>query len=482
MKKHNRIRIAQSIVSFLFVGILAPSSYGGMGDRFPIATTPQQEGCVSAAFDGTNFLAGIQGNALAHDGISWQLIDPTGELLGERGNQGAAGGVPLVGFGGGTYLVAWDAAGEGNTQVYGQRVNTAGTAVGAAFQISFSAGDTEPSDLSNIPFGGGNFLVVWEDLREGDGEDVYGQLVAASGVLMGPEIAIATNKYDNRNASVAFDGTNFLVVFTAERRPGMDDGEDVYGQFLSPSGSLVGGNFVIDENDIPSPNPTAVCWDGEKYTVLFHEGIEGAATGFIEQWDIVARFVSPGGIVATNRIAVAASPTASEQFPSLACDGTQYLATVSCMMGISTNFPAGTNMMSRARFFDKQLNPATPWFTLVDPAIPGVFPVGGAVSGIEKFAVGISLMDGGFNFSDVYGVMVDSAPPGIDGFGIQGTSANLSFTNLFQGTTNLVEQNASLMTNNWISVGEFFCTTTSTNWVDPVDPQWEKMFYRLRME
>ena len=101
------------------------------------------------------------------------------------------------------------------------------------------------------------------------------------------------------------------------------------------------------------------------------------------------------------------------------------------MMGIGTNSPMGTNMLSRALFFDQQLDPATPWFTIVDPDTPGIFPFGGAVCGDEKFAVGISLMVEDFEFSDVYGVMVDSAAPEITGFDVQGTTVDLSFTSLF---------------------------------------------------
>ncbi len=486
MKKHDCYIL---VFSLIFAGLGIPASFGGVGETFPIAATLQPEGCISAAFDGANFLAGIQGNTLGHDGISWQRISQTGELLGERINQGSFGGAPVVGFGAGTYFVAWDSAGDGNTRIYGQRVGTNGIAIGTEVQISFSTGDVEISDLSKVAFGGDKFLMVWEDYRSGDDPDIYGQLITTNGTLFGSEIPIAIDNVpgeegdnDDKEASVAFDGTNFLVAFTAERRPGFYDREDVYGQFVSPSGALVGGNFVIDENNVPSCNPTAVCWDGEKYTVLFHEGIEGEATGFEEQWDIVARFVSPNGAVATNRIAIAASTTDSEQFPSIAYDGSHYLITVSSMMGISTNFPAGTNWISRARIFDKQLNPATPWFTLYDPVPVGVFPFGGAVSGNTNFAVGISLLDGDFNFIDTYGVMVNSAPPEITAFEIQGTSANLSFTNLFPGTTNRIERNAALTTNNWTRAWEFLCTSPSTNWTDSTSNEWTGMFYRLRME
>ena len=487
MKNGDLIRVIRLVMVFLFVIVVIPASYAGMGELFNISVTTQQEGCVSAAFDGENFLAGIQGNNLAHDGISWQLISRTGELIGTKVNQGSFGGMPLVGFGNGKYLVVWDTAGDGDTPIYGQLVSTNGIIAGATLQISSSTGDVELSDLSNVPFGDGKFLVTWEDYRSGAGDepDIYGQLITTDGILFGGEIPIAIDNSsgnngddDDKEASADFDGTNFLVVFTAERRSGLYDREDVYGQFVSPSGSLIGSNFVIDENDIPSPNPTQTCWDGEKYTILFHEGIEEIE----EQWDIYARFVSPAGVVATNRIAIATSPIDSEQFPSIAYNGTNYLITVSCMLGVSAITPNGTNWISRARFFDKQLQPETPWFTIYDPTTVGVFPFTGTVSGNEEFVVGISLLDGNDNFSDVYGVIVNSAPPAVSSFEIQGTTANISLANLFPGNTNKILRNSSLTTTNWILDSKFICTSPSTNWTCSTSNNWHKMFYRLQME
>ena len=489
MKKNGWVRRIKSVIFFLFVTAITPASYAGMGELFDIAVTTQQEGCVSAAFDGENFLAAIHGNNLAHDGISWQLISCTGELIGTKINQGSFGGMPLVGFGNGNYLVVWDSSGDGDTPIYGQLVNTNGVIAGATLQISSSTGDVEPSDISNIPFGDGKFLVTWEDYRSGDEPDIYGQLITTDGILFGAEIPIATDNSsgnngddDDKEASADFDGTNFLVVFTAERRSGLYDREDVYGQLVSPSGSLVGGNFVIDENNIPSSNPTQTCWDGEKYTILFHEGIEETATGFEEQWDIYARFISPAGVVATNRIAIATSPIDSEQFPTIAYNGTNYLITISCMLGVSAISPNGTNWISRARFFNKQLQPETPWFTIYDPTTIGVFPFVGTVSGNEEFLVGVSLLDGNDNFSDVYGAIVNSAPPSISSFELQGTTANFLLANLFPGNTNKIVRNSSLTTTNWILDSKFICTSPSTNWTCSTSNNWHNMFYRIQMK
>src|ERR1035437_8682158 len=76
---------------------------------FPIATNGivSQMG-FSAAFSGTNYLVGIQGDPVApvyHDDITAQLISTNGSLIGSRIAIGRTGGVPYVGFDGTNFML-----------------------------------------------------------------------------------------------------------------------------------------------------------------------------------------------------------------------------------------------------------------------------------------------------------------------------------------------------------------------------------------
>ena len=487
MKVQFRIKKLGRLVSTVALCmVFVQPIYAGMGNFFLLAETNSPEGSVSVAFDGTNFLAAIVGGTTSPDWLSWQRFDSTGTLLGQQTYQGRSGSNPMVSFGGGAYLFIWNAAdGSGISQVYGQRVSCEGEALGSPFQISNSpgSGGTELDTLSGPPYGGGKFLVVWVDFRGSD-KHIYGQLVDSSGTLFGAEIPIAANPAngEDKGPSVDFDGTNFLVAFTAERRAGMYDGEDIYGQFVSPSGTLIGGNFVIDENDFPSSNPTAICWDGEKYTVLFHDAMIGGNGVEEEQWDIIARFVAANGTVSSNRIAVATSPSDNEEFPSLAFDGTNYLVTIHFEDGVTTNTPFGTNMVARGRFYDQQMNPETSWFTLLDPSGSQI-PIAKSVFGKTHFAVSVTQFDENFLLISSEGVMVDASAPRWVEINPQGTSCYLSITNLFLGTTNQIQYISDLTsTNGWIDSTAFICTTSTTNLTEPVHSGTPSTFYRLLMK
>ena len=85
----------------LFSVFLVKTAYSGIvGQEFSIATTSANELGVPGAFDGTNYLVGIQGEEEAHMHIAAQLISQTGALVGPRISIERTGGLPFVAFDG----------------------------------------------------------------------------------------------------------------------------------------------------------------------------------------------------------------------------------------------------------------------------------------------------------------------------------------------------------------------------------------------
>src|SRR5262245_12776711 len=64
-----------------------------------------------------------------------------------------------------------------------------------------------------VAFDGTNYLVVWSDSRSG-GSDIYGARVSPSGTILDPDgIRITTGAVAHVMPRVSFDGTNYLVVW-----------------------------------------------------------------------------------------------------------------------------------------------------------------------------------------------------------------------------------------------------------------------------
>src|SRR5207237_9113661 len=88
---------------------------------------------------------------------------------------------PRAEFGGGAYLVVWEDHRGADVDVFGARVSPAG-AVLARFPVSTAPGNQW---APQVAWDGTSFLVVWHDRRNGPG-DVYGTRVSAAGAILDP--------------------------------------------------------------------------------------------------------------------------------------------------------------------------------------------------------------------------------------------------------------------------------------------------------
>ena len=386
-------------IIILLAGVLALAfniQQARAGGEFPIATTAGNEFGLMAAFDGTNYLVGIQGDEAHYANITAQMISQTGSLVGSRISIGRTGGIPLVAFDGTNYLMVWeDSATYPNHDIYGQFIGTSGALVGSPFPISTAAG-RQHFEFIGIAFGGTNYLVIWTDGRYSTGDEgpwyVYGQIVSKGGSLVGGEIRISAEP--GHFPAIAFDGTNYLVVWVEDT-----DDTDYYGQFISQSGILVGQNFVIESNNLKSDNNSFIFFDGARYVVNVQDQISPDA------WGHYVRFVDKDGNVSPTRITLYEGQTFLGCF-AFAFDGTNYL------VGLSEGW-GDPPVTAKGRYYDTDFNPVGGWFTVSetqDSKVPFASFV--IFDGTKYLAVTTRavLYTGGedwFSDGDVYGVFIE---------------------------------------------------------------------------
>jgi hypothetical protein len=371
----------------------------GASGEFPIATTSGDEFGITAAFDGTNYLVGVQGDETAKASITAQMISQTGSLVGPRISVGAWGGTPSVAFDGSNYLLVWEnEAIWPDADIYGQLIDTTGRLIGSPFAICTAPGRQGHGGV-RITFDGANYLIVWDDERRSmGGQDtkyVYGQLVSKNGSLVGREIQISAAP--GQMPWVAFDGTNYLVVW-------VDDtyGTDYYGQLISKSGALVGQNFVIDRNNLPSDDLSIslVVFDGTRYVVNVQDRISAEMRGHY------VRFVGRAGNVSSTRVTLYEGQTF---LGCCACgfDGTNYLVMLS-----EQSDGDGASVTAQGRFYDADFGPIGDWFTIFETKDSKV-PIGPIVifDGAKYLAVttraNLDGQEDWFYNGDVYGAFIE---------------------------------------------------------------------------
>jgi hypothetical protein len=169
----------------------------------------------------------------------------------------------------GVYLVVWTDPSGASVDIRGARVSTAGALVDAncGAPITTASGTQAGADVA---FGGGRFLVVWEDRRNDPAlNDIYGSRVTASGgalTVQDPSgLPISQVVGSAQSApSVAFGTTNtgFLVAWT-DARNAATTGTDIWGVQLNGITAALGLAFAIsagegDEGSVDvSPGPSA---------------------------------------------------------------------------------------------------------------------------------------------------------------------------------------------------------------------------------
>lgn len=284
----------------------------------PIAIgTAAYELSLGAAFDGTNYLVSI---GTSPTGSGWttdaQGISQTGAKVGSLIQSGCSDGYPRVAFGGTSYLLIGGDCDSWSQDIWGRFVSTGG-GMGTNFLIAPGLGPGE-QDHAGVAYGGGNFLVVYyREVNPSTSDSVvYGRLVSPSGNV-GNEITISTGYGDQGENNVAFDGTNFLVVWT-------DDSNDyeVKGRFVSPVGTL-GTEFSINASTSPSDNPLTVAFDGTNYLVVWTDEVGGFGSG---EWDVFGQRVDTSGNLVGGVINISTA-TGHQFYPRIAFDGANYLVT-----------------------------------------------------------------------------------------------------------------------------------------------------------
>ncbi len=129
---------------------------------------------------------------------------------------------PCVAFGGNAYLVAWQ---SGRTapgdlreglrfigDIVACRVDKTGKPMDAEPFVVSGAADLQERAVS--VFGGGVFLVVWQDARNGKDWDVYAARVSAEGKVLDPDgILVAGGAHNQAKPCVVWDGKAFVIVW-----------------------------------------------------------------------------------------------------------------------------------------------------------------------------------------------------------------------------------------------------------------------------
>jgi MYXO-CTERM domain-containing protein len=297
------------------------------GGDFAVASTPNDEIQPAVASNASDFLVswcdnssfGVYDVYASRVSAAGVVADPAGIAL-TVGPTHAL--LPSIASFGDDYLVAWHQYRNVSWDVLAAIVTAAGTVAVNQITLARTAQEYEPAIASN----GTTFLVTWTDGRTHDSSayDIMGARLSASGTMLDPAgIAISRAQGDQKLSAVTSNGTDYLVAWQDQRN---GTGVDVFASRVTAAGVVADAAGLAVTVAAEDQTSIALASDGNDYLVAWQE-LHGAL-------DIYASRVTATGIVADPGGFVVSNAYDHQRSVSVASTGSQYLVTWETNFGI----------------------------------------------------------------------------------------------------------------------------------------------------
>lgn len=380
----------------------------------PISVATHFQGGAAVAYDGANYLVVWRDARNGSDNTAGDIygarVSTAGAVLETSGIAISRAtdfqGAPAVACSGVECLVVWQDARGSFDDIYGARISNAGGVLDSA-GVLISGADYDQTNPA-IAYDGTNYFVVWEDSRNDRiSSDIYAARVSVAGsVLDSAGIALSTAAGYQRTPVVAFGGTNYLVVWQDERDTATSL-RDVYGTRVNTAGDVLDTAGIAISTATSSQSNPALAHDGTNFLVAWSEyRNDGASSGIFGK-----RVSAKGEVLDASDIAIGVAASSLVQ-PALAYDGVQYLAVwenfdstmYSDSLGGARVTPAGVVQNSPAITLDVGANRQQ------EPAV--------AYNGTNYLVVWEDCRNGKLSDADVYAARVSQSGTILDGTGI----------------------------------------------------------------
>ena len=319
------MRSALVVVLVCVLGVLAIATGGASSATQPVTAAPGDQESPAIAFTGASYLvawkdARFQQSTRSISALRPQLPPPPpppppppradvfGARVSRAGSVLDADGIaiareahyrdgPAVASDGTNALVVWtDSQGSSAPgAVYGARITREGAVLDRA-RTSIYNGQGEPVDPA-VAFDGTNYLVVWRSVVW---PSVYlnAARVTPSGTVLDPAAIRISSSY--WPPAVASDGTNSLVVWL-----GVD--HRLYGTRISLSGVVLDPDPIVISGPPRYVYEPAIAFDGTNYFVAWFDSLTGNIHG--ARVSRAGTVLDPGGIQISDGVGRTEKPT-----------------------------------------------------------------------------------------------------------------------------------------------------------------------------
>ena len=194
----------------------------------------------------------------------------------------------------GNFVIVWYDFRNANWDIYFQRYNNAGIALGVNTKVNDDTQDASQEHPSISMDATGNFVIVWDDNRNNN-YDIYYQRYTSTGGALG----VNTKVNDDVDSTIQWDPSismdaagNFVLVWIDERN--VD--RDIYYQRYTSTGGALGVNTKVndDAGNAGQIAPSISIDVTGNFVIVWHDFRNA-------NWDIYyQRYNSTGGVLGVN--------------------------------------------------------------------------------------------------------------------------------------------------------------------------------------
>jgi hypothetical protein len=165
----------------------------------------------------------------------------------------------IIADGAGGAIIVWSDDRNGNTDIYAQRINSAGAVQWTPDGVALCTAAFTQSFPAIVPDGAGGAIVTWQDFRSTLTYDLYAQRINAAGAVqwLANGVVVSTSSGNQTNPAMCADGAGGAIITWQDDRL---SNSDILTQRLNSSGVVqwpIAGVFICNaSNDQINPTLT----------------------------------------------------------------------------------------------------------------------------------------------------------------------------------------------------------------------------------
>lgn len=204
--------------------------------------------------------------------------------------------------------------------------------------IATLAGSNSNQSQAAVAFDGVNYLVVWSDTREFAKSDIWGARVTKGGVILDPVGIQISSSGHSYSPAISFDGTGYLVAWTDTR----NGNEDIFVARVSIAGSVLDPSGTAVSTASGSQGYPSVAHGGSTSLVVWQDGRNGGS-------DIYGARVGTNGVVVDPLGLEIYKGGNGNQTPAVAFDGSQFRVVWNDSNGVTSKRVAANGVADAAK-------------------------------------------------------------------------------------------------------------------------------------